>query len=406
MTERQRVMPVFASSPAGGSDFSNYSDRICPPEETIRRVWPHLDALGITRVGRQTGLDRTGIPTWAAFRPNSKTLAGSQGKGLTDAAACASAVMEAAEVAVAETPRGEKLRASAESLSARDERWFDPGKFLDRPFDPQQAIWWIEGQDLMTPSRIWVPADVVDMDGERSELSGICKTTNGLASGNSFDEAVFHALCELVERDGTSLWSLLNDDQALKTAFDPAEFADPMIDAMLAEIATAGMRVTLFDHTSDIGIPVVMAVLGPADARWASSLEIAAGYGAHPVSLRAAIRAITEAAQSRVTSIAASRDDIGAELFDEPADDINVRMLMTPPVAKPPEGLSVGRPLRALVDWTLERLQTQAIDVCAVEISDDGLPFSVVKVVSQALEDRDANLNWSPGVRCGRVMQQ
>ena len=58
--------------------------------------------FGITRLAEVTGLDRIGIPVWMAIRPNSRTLAVSQGKGLTDAAAQASALMEAAEIASAE----------------------------------------------------------------------------------------------------------------------------------------------------------------------------------------------------------------------------------------------------------------------------------------------------------------
>ena len=98
MRPSERSLPEFETIASDGLVFSPaYSDRIFPAAESVRRVWPHLPELGITRVGRQTGLDRLGIPCWAAFRPNSLHLAGSQGKGLTDAAACISAAMEAVE---------------------------------------------------------------------------------------------------------------------------------------------------------------------------------------------------------------------------------------------------------------------------------------------------------------------
>ena len=60
--------------------------------------------FGITRLGRLTGLDRIGIPVWTATRPNATNLSVSQGKGVDDAAAAVSAVMEAAEMAAAERP--------------------------------------------------------------------------------------------------------------------------------------------------------------------------------------------------------------------------------------------------------------------------------------------------------------
>jgi YcaO-like protein with predicted kinase domain len=45
-----------------------------------------------------TGLDRIGIPVALATRPNSRSVAVSQGKGLTLAAAKVSALMEAIEL--------------------------------------------------------------------------------------------------------------------------------------------------------------------------------------------------------------------------------------------------------------------------------------------------------------------
>src|SRR5690606_9377766 len=150
----------------------------------------------------QTGLDRVGIPCWAAFRLNSRSLAGAQGKGLSDAAACISATMEAVEAAVAEHPAGPRRRSSAAALTALGELWFDPTRWLPHgtSFDTAQRIDWLAGTDLFTGARRLVPLDIVDMDGEHADLPGVCKTSNGLASGNNSDEAIFHALCELVER--------------------------------------------------------------------------------------------------------------------------------------------------------------------------------------------------------------
>ena len=65
--------------------------------ETVARLQPLLPALGITRVANVTGLDRIGVPVVMVCRPNSRSIAVSQGKGLTLAAAKASGIMEAAE---------------------------------------------------------------------------------------------------------------------------------------------------------------------------------------------------------------------------------------------------------------------------------------------------------------------
>jgi ribosomal protein S12 methylthiotransferase accessory factor len=398
----ERALPQFETIASDGLSSSAYNDRALPAAESVRRVWPHLRELGITRVARQTGLDRVGIPCWAAFRPNSRNLAGAQGKGLTDAAACISAAMEAVEGAVAEAPAGTRRNAKADELTANGEAWFNPERWLPygTAFDTDQLITWFAGADLFTGTARWVPLDIVDMDGERSELSGVCKNSNGLASGNTIEEAIFHALCELVERDATTLWEFLPVEPALATAIDPAAFGDPIIDGLIAQIEASGMVLRLFDQTSDLGIAVVMAVLGPANhGGFVGELEVNAGYGAHPVATRAAIRAITEAAQSRVTSIAASRDDIHSAAFDRAATEANLRLLDATPAHAVPVGLPLGTALPALTTAMSDALLAANVAVTTVILSDPAKPYAVVKILSADLEDRAANLNWRPGWR-------
>lgn len=398
----ERSLPDFEVIASGSLDTSLYTDRLFPAAESVRRVWPHLSELGITRVARQTGLDRLGIPCWAAFRPNSRHLAGSQGKGLTDAAACISATMEAVEGAVAESPLGIRRVSTADALTTGGEAWFNPERWLPygTAFDPSHAITWLEGADLYDGSPRWIPLDILDMDGERSEHQSICKNTNGLASGNSTEEATFHALCELVERDATTLWGLIPEEGALATALAPEDFADPVVTRLADQIAASGMRLRLFDQTSDLGIPVVMAVLGPGHSDgFVGELEVTAGYGAHPVAARAAIRAITEAAQSRVTSIAASRDDIHSAAFDRAASDVNLRLLDAAPARTVPPGLPPGTTLPDLTASMLAALERGGITATTAVLSDPTKPYAVVKIVSADLEDRAANLNWRPGWR-------
>lgn len=397
-----RALPVFRSV-EGGAQFH---ERAYPPAETLRRVWPHLHRFGITRIARQTDLDRVGIPCWAAFRPNSKSLASAQGKGLDDASACVSAAMEALEVAVAENPDCIARIASAEELDAAKDSWFNPERLLPfgTTFDPSLKITWFLGEDLLTKLPIWIPGDTVDLDGERGELKGICKSTNGLASGNTRDEALFHALCELVERDATALWSLKPLASAGTSCFAPETLEDPTVNRLADEIARAGLRLRLFDQTSDLGVPVIMAVVGPQAGAGASELEVAAGYGAHPVAARAAIRAITEAAQSRVTSIAASRDDIHSASFNSTVTLSAQSLLDCDAIARPPSNSTRSRTLPGLITSVLSSLAARRCGVVAVDLVIDGLPFRVVKVLSRDLEDRDANINWRPGWRSFDVL--
>ena len=82
--------------------FRRGTHRSLEPEETLERVRPLMGPLEITRLSNVTGLDVVGIPVAIACRPNARSNAVSQGKGLDLAAAKASALMEAVETACAE----------------------------------------------------------------------------------------------------------------------------------------------------------------------------------------------------------------------------------------------------------------------------------------------------------------
>ncbi|MHC4093368.1 MAG: YcaO-like family protein, partial [Planctomycetota bacterium] len=56
--------------------------RTVSPAETLARLTPLLPQMGITRVANITGLDFIGIPVVMVCRPNSRSIAVAQGKGL------------------------------------------------------------------------------------------------------------------------------------------------------------------------------------------------------------------------------------------------------------------------------------------------------------------------------------
>ena len=85
------------SSDPGVKRFFRGTHRLAPPAATLARLRNLTPAMGITRVANITGLDRIGIPTATACRPNSRALAVSQGKGLDLDEARAGALMESIE---------------------------------------------------------------------------------------------------------------------------------------------------------------------------------------------------------------------------------------------------------------------------------------------------------------------
>lgn len=375
-----------------------YTDRAVSPANTYARLRPRFAEFGITRVADQTGFDLLGIPTFAAFRPNASTLAVSQGKGLTRDAARTSAFMEALELAVAEKP-GIRLF-HYEDLGAAERDGTVPQIDHLLPYDakwsPDQSMAWVKGWSWDRGQTSLVPLDAVDLAPRAQSLKGICKTTNGLASGNTTGEAYFHALCELIERDAESLWSLAGVEEQAKTEVNLSTFDDEALSQLVSRIERAGMPCRLFEITSDIEVPVMACVIPGS-----STAPEASGTSCHPDPVRAAIRAVTEAAQSRVTGIAGARDDIeqawseptGSGLSEMPQAQFAATAAVPVATAAPQRGMT------ELIGHVEECLRQAGIrTVCAFPLSDDP-DFAVVKVLAPELEDRAPNVYWRPRAR-------
>ncbi|MDZ7678184.1 MAG: YcaO-like family protein [Acidimicrobiales bacterium] len=288
--------------------------RVRPPDETVAWVRERFDAFGITRVANVTGLDIIGIPVVMVVRPNSRGLSVSQGKGLTLDAAKASGVMECIELWHAEHMDGQLWRASAnEVLSRARMLQIDRlPKAIGGKFDRGLQILWAEGVDIVSGDPVWVPEEVVSTDCSFPKFPGagcFITTSNGLASGNHPLEAISHGLCEVIERDSTTLFEMGSDSRraARRIALDTV--ADPDCRALLRRCDEAGVAVAAWDTTTDIGLPSVTCELFDREPNPWRPLPVGAGHGCHPSSAIAFSRALTEAAQSRLTLIVGSRDD-------------------------------------------------------------------------------------------------
>lgn len=285
-------------------------------QDTIARVLAHRNAFGITRVANLTGLDRAGIPVVMVCRPNARSSAVFNGKGVDLAAAQASALMEAAETWHAENIRLPMQFATFADLQGRlpvvdvDGLPRTPGS----QFDPHLPILWVEGRNLLDDGAIWLPFEIVHADSRMSgpPLSGaFAMSTNGLASGNRFPEAVSHALCEIIERDATSIWHRSPPAEQDARRIDLITVDDPTSLVALDLLARAELDVGVWDVTTDVGVSAFHCLVVD---RAGDRGHIGVGAACHPARATALRRAVLEAAQVRTTYIIGSREDI------EPAD--------------------------------------------------------------------------------------
>lgn len=386
--------------------------RALPPGETLRRLLPLLPELGITRVGNVTGLDVIGIPVVQAIRPNSRSNAVFQGKGLDLDAAKASAIMEAIETFHAERILKPMRFAAAADLTAAGRLADVEGlpRMRTDPYHPHLEMLWIEGEDLLAGEPVWVPFECVHARLTTPYPPGsgcFACTTNGLSSGNHRLEALVHGICEVVERDAAALFERAPDSQPARRV-DPASIDDPDCGAAIEAVLRAGLGLAIWDLTTDIGVAAFgCQILEGSDGPGLFALP-AEGRGCHPDRGVALLRALTEAAQTRLTAIAGGRDDIRRPRYRAAAEIERMAEWREHLAAEPCRlrfadvPTHVFETFNAELAWLLGRLRRCGIEeALAIDLGPEGAPYAVIRVVVPGLEGPPES-GCLPGRRAAR----
>ena len=392
--------------------FRRGTHRLATPSETLARVRPLAARMGITRLGNIAGLDRVGIPVAVAVRPNSRSVSVSQGKGLDLPQAMASALMEACEGFHAEEIG--VVRVAPYRDLARSATVVAPAALCagTRKFDATAAISWVEGNDLLRQEPCWVPAEIVHTDYTLPQPDGyFLAGSNGLASGNHLTEAINAAFYELVERDAVALWIAQPLPRRAACALDLDSVDDLDCRSLLARYEAAGIAVRVWNATTDIGIAALLCEIRDLSGGNPQRPSRFHGSGCHADRAIALTRALTEAAQTRLTYIAGIRDDLSpAEYTAAPGDEIRDALLdaLAREIAPIPFGAvpsfaadDLGEDLR----WALGRLSATGIDrVIAVDLTRPDLMIPVVRLVIPGLEWDPHHPNYQPGPRAREVV--
>ncbi len=394
--------------------FRAGTHRTVAPEATVARLSRLLPVLGITRVADVTGLDSIGIPVVMVCRPNARSLSVSQGKGLDGAAARASGLMEATELYHAERitlplkfATSNELRFTHEMADAAALPQIAGGAFHD-----DLRLLWIAGRDLLQGGEgepVWVPYEAVHLNCTLPLPPGsgcFPMTSNGLASGNHLLEALCHGLSEVIERDASTLWEIGGPAARARTRVDLGTVDDPACRSVLARYDRAGVAVAVWETTSDVAVPAFRCTILDRDPDPSYSVGASAGMGCHPAREVALLRALTEAAQSRLTSIAGARDDmrrtqyavsrngdVQERLRAEVVGAATVRSFRQAPTW---ESETFDEDLR----WLLERLAAAGLgQAVAVDLTQEGLNLPVARVIVPGLEILADAPGFKPGPR-------
>ncbi|ESS10170.1 MAG: thiazole/oxazole-forming peptide maturase, SagD family component [uncultured archaeon A07HN63] len=155
---------------------------------------------------------------------------------------------------------------------------------------------WVAGEALDTGDTAFVPAQLVYLSYPPAAEPFIRNpVSSGLAAGESREMAIHNGCCELVERDAFMTYYLTETELP---GIDPAS-APPRVRRLIDRVTAHGLAVTLLDATTDLGIPVVIAVLIDREASPAVTVAAAAGRSIPDV----IESALAEAVQTRLSAI-------------------------------------------------------------------------------------------------------
>ena len=278
----------------------------------MRRAEKLGTRLGISRVTDTTRLDHLGIPVFASIRPGAdrRSLCVNAGKGLTAADARVGAWMEAIEYAMAE-PGASSLAVVAATPRdvldghARPDAVLDFCPRLGSHIPLEEPMACVHAEELISGTRCLVPAELIFLPTTKTLVPRpyFGASSIGLASGNTALEATVHGLAEALEHDILAFQFVRDTSVRVRNeTFPPAAM---IVDRTLRE---RGVSLYVRFQPNAFGIPFFSATLSDPDLP--SPYFVNGGYGCHPHREIALLRAICEAAQSRLSFIHGGRDDL------------------------------------------------------------------------------------------------
>jgi ribosomal protein S12 methylthiotransferase accessory factor len=262
---------------------------------------------------------------------------------------------------------------------------------LARPLEAGEKVHWSPGYDLLGKEEAWIPSNAVFLPyNTLGEAKGLfASDPNGLAAGNTRDEAILAGLLEVLERDALSR-AERNHSMGKRIA---VKGTGPVED-LLARFEGAGIGITLWLLDGITRVPTIAAAAD--DPVTKEPAFLVTGAGTHPSPEAAAIQALTEVAQRRAVRIqggataSEERDSfvhrIGYDRMKRlnrewfaPADSVAIGDL--PDISTP----TIGGDIRLV----LSELEGKVERACVCDLTRTRVP--VVRVVVPGLEVSSIN---------------
>ena len=274
------------------------------PADTLQFIERIKQTAGMLSFRNATEVDRIGIQVFTCdrIRPDG-SMTSHTGKGISPIQAQVSITMEAIERYCSEFRKEylEKLvKGSYRNLKSKLNILDPQDLVLSRlsDYDDGKEIYWIWGCDLSKEEDILVPACAVYHPYHEDNILLMSTHTNGIAAGNTMEEAVIHGLAEVIERDA---WSIAQYSRQFHDAiFIENVPENEFIIGVFERFEKAGIEIVAKDLTTDVGMPVVAAFSRDLVHL---TMEPIDGFGAHLDPRVATVRAILEIATTRALFI-------------------------------------------------------------------------------------------------------
>lgn len=160
---------------------------------------------------------------------------------------------------------------------------------IPEPFDKNSIMEWTPVYSMVSDVFYYLPTSFCYAQYPYKNKNDIISypDSNGCAAGNTIEEAFLQAFLELVERDAVALWWY---NKIRHRQIDIASANNKYITDIVAYYASQQRHIVVLDITSDLGIPVFVA-LSYSDT---TKKQILLGFGCHIDASIALERAIVE----------------------------------------------------------------------------------------------------------------
>ncbi|MFH1805614.1 MAG: TOMM precursor leader peptide-binding protein [Pseudomonadota bacterium] len=408
-------------SPVKNHDGADGGWRALSPEQALSRLEPIVSPITGIVSHIQPVVLAEGLHVYSASQGNraaidprqNRTLGrpgGAAGKGLSAVQAKISCLAEAVERYgaqwVGSEPRRQASWQDMAELAPHPQEFLQFSDFqyenraeLNRtisamgripdPFDEAALIDWSPAWSLRDDAARWLPSRFCFFQYPNDIAPGDHKfcwaDSNGCATGGSIEEAILQGFLEVVERDAVSIW-WYNRLRVRQIAFEGLD--DAYVTRVRDYYRSLGRDIWLLDITTDLGIPVVVAVSSTFDGR-----RILTGFGAHIDGRIAALRALTEIHQIILFDLTPDTQRTANNLVDDALWHwIDQASLDEHPYLKPDGMITVADmpahnfdSIDQAVQHGVDRVAQAGHDFIVVDYSRKDLPLNCVRVVVPGL---------------------